>query len=118
MNLLASLTKRENQVAELLAWGASRKEAADQLNIATNTVLTISRSIFRKVGIQKATELSVWWFCRHFGISLALSPVKRRFGAAILLLLFVMATLHDRPEIVRRGRRLRESECELVFEEI
>ena len=33
MNLLANLTRRESQVAELLAWGASRKEAADQLNI-------------------------------------------------------------------------------------
>lgn len=116
MNLLASLTKRESQVAELLAWGASRKEAADQLNIATNTILTISRNIFRKLGIQKATELSVWWFCRHFGISLALSPVKRRFGAAILLMLFLMATFTDHPQAVRRVRRDRSNEYEYIEE--
>nr|DAO17986.1 MAG TPA: hypothetical protein [Caudoviricetes sp.] len=116
MNLLANLTRRESQVAELLAWGASRKEAADQLNIATNTVLTISRSIFRKVGIQKATELSVWWFCRRFNISPDLSPVRRRFGATILLMLFLLATFTDHPQAVRRIRRGRRNEYEYVEE--
>ena len=37
MKLNAELTGRETQVAELLAWGVSKKEIADRLCIAERT---------------------------------------------------------------------------------
>ena len=37
MKLKAELTKRENQVAELLAWGAAKKEVAEKLGLNTKT---------------------------------------------------------------------------------
>lgn len=35
MNARAVLTKREAQIAELLAWGAAKKEVADRLILRT-----------------------------------------------------------------------------------
>lgn len=38
MKLNAKLSKRESQIAELLAWGASKKEVADKLFVSTRTI--------------------------------------------------------------------------------
>lgn len=38
MRLKAELTRREGEVAELLAWGASKKEVAERLFISARTV--------------------------------------------------------------------------------
>ena len=88
MNTTATLTKREAEVAELLAWGAAKKEVADILYISTRTVENTARSIFAKCNIQKATELCVWWFCTHCGVSFELSPIKRVVGIIVLIAFF------------------------------
>ena len=49
MNQNAELSARETQVAELLAWGAAKKEVADRLNISTRTVENQARSIYGKL---------------------------------------------------------------------
>lgn len=56
MKLNVELSRRETEVAHLLAWGASKKEVADILFISTRTVENTARNIYAKVGIQKATE--------------------------------------------------------------
>lgn len=77
MNTHANLSVRETQIAELLAWGAAKKEVADRLSISVHTVDNTARNIFTKLEIQKTTELSVWWFCTRYGISFQQSPLKR-----------------------------------------
>lgn len=94
MDLNAQLTTRETEVAELLAWGAAKKEVADRLNISPRTVENQARSIYEKIGIQKATELSVWWFCTKLGVSFDLSPLKRGIIAAALLILMLPTTIN------------------------
>lgn len=81
-----SLARRESQVAELLAWGASKKEVADRLDISVHTVENTARNIFDKIGIQKATELSVWWFCTRLHVPFEMSPLKRATIALFLLM--------------------------------
>ena len=73
MKLSAELSRRENEVAELLAWGASKKEVADKLFISTRTVENTARNIYAKTGIQKATELCVW------KIQCKMPPKTKRF---------------------------------------
>jgi DNA-binding CsgD family transcriptional regulator len=97
MNANAVLTKRESEVAELLAWGVAKKEVAEHLFISTRTVENTARNIYAKVGIQKATELCVWWFCTKFGISFDLSPVKRTVVASIILFSFAGSTIWANP---------------------
>lgn len=52
MRLKVELSRRETEVAHLLAWGASKKEVADMLFISTRTVENTARNIYAKVGIQ------------------------------------------------------------------
>lgn len=109
----ATLTKRESQIAELIAWGGAKKEIADQLFISERTVENTARSIYDKTGVSKSTELSAWWFCTNFQISFALSPLKRQFMAIALLLLVVSVDLLSSPMVriprARQGTKLSAS---------
>lgn len=127
----AELTPRETEVAELLAWGAAKKEVADQLYISVRTVENTARNIYEKIGIQKATELCVWWFCTHCGVSFDLSPIKRKILSIALLLITLPQIGYNNDDVVRmfrtprtqsartcrvaRGRRRSEDEVQLYI---
>ena len=96
LNLRAELTRRETQIAELLAWGAAKKEVADLLRISPRTVENTARHIYEKIGIQKATELCVYWFCAKCGVSPSLDPLKRAFIALALLFILLPSELQPR----------------------
>lgn len=81
------LTKRETQVAELLAWGAEKKRVAEKLFISVHTVENTARNIYSKLEIQKATELCVWWFCTRFDIPTSLSPLRKALVSVLLIAL-------------------------------
>ena len=53
-----SLTSRELEVVELLYAGLSKKEIADKLFISSGTVITHVKNIYRKLGVNKISELS------------------------------------------------------------
>ena len=79
------LTKRESEIAELFAWGATKKDIANRLYISERTVENHARNIFEKTRCTKVNELSAWWFCMTFHISFELSPFKRKVFALFLL---------------------------------
>jgi len=95
------LTKRESQIAELIAWGAAKKEIADQLSISHRTVENTARSIYDKTGVSKSNELAAWWFCTNFKIPFALSPLKRQIAALTLLLLIAANEFLHGPDVLR-----------------
>lgn len=108
MNVTAQLTKRELEVAEYLAWGASKKEVPDLLPqkkgrgpISVRTVEALTKSIYEKLGIQKVSELSVWYFCTHYNISLDLSPIKRQVATLSMLLLIAFMEVTSNSDFVR-----------------
>lgn len=53
-----TLTRREWDVAAALAAGSSRPEIARRLGISPNTVASIAKSIYRKLGVHRRSELS------------------------------------------------------------
>lgn len=89
MNQDAILTKRETEIAEYIAWGATKKDIANKLFISARTVENTARSIYEKTGVTKSNELSAWWFCTRFHISFNLSPLKRSLTALILLVILI-----------------------------
>lgn len=84
---VAELTKRESEIAELFAWGASKKDVANRLFISERTVENHARNIYAKIGCQKINELCAWWFCTTFHISFNLSPLKRKVIVGMFLML-------------------------------
>ncbi len=86
MNWRATLSPRESQIARLLAWGLSKKEVASRLFISEHTVVATTRNIYEKLEIQKATELSVWWFCTKYKVPVSLDPLKRTLIAILLII--------------------------------
>jgi len=108
MDLTAQLTKRELEIAEFLAWGASKKEVPDLLPrkkgkgpISVRTVEVLTKSIYEKLDIQKVSELSVWYFCTHYNISMDLSPIKRKLITLSLLLLVAFTEVMSSTDFVR-----------------
>lgn len=107
MNTTAQLTKRELQVTELLAWGASKKEVPQYLHkkngeeISVQTVEVITKKVYEKLGIQKVSELAVWYFCNNFHISFDLSPVKRNIITVVFLMLVGTAEVLNSADFVR-----------------
>lgn len=107
IRLNAQLTKRESEIAGLLAWGASKKEVADMLFISTRTVENTARNIYKKTGVQKATELCVFWFCSRCGVKTSLDPLKRAFIAFSLLLIFLPSEILQAQPVYRASQRTR-----------
>ena len=106
MNPGAVLTKRESQIAELIAWGATKKDVANKLFISERTVENTARSIYEKAGVTKSNELSAWWFCTRFHISFDLSPLKRCVIAISLLLIIITHELISGQDNFVRVRRV------------
>lgn len=103
MNTKANLTHREQEIAELFAWGASKKDVATHLYISERTVENHARNIYQKIGCNKVNELSAWWFCHRFCIPLNLSPLARQTTAVLLLAFYIYgaSNLFSSTQIVR-----------------
>ncbi len=84
MNIEATLTPRESQVSELLAWGATKKEVAYKLDISEHTVDSIAQNVYRKAEVRSIGQLSAWYFCKRFNISKALNPLLAMMMIALL----------------------------------
>jgi DNA-binding NarL/FixJ family response regulator len=59
MNYYPSLTQRESEIADLVAFGMSNKEIARQLGIRHQTVRNMLVHVFRKAAVRKRTQLAV-----------------------------------------------------------
>jgi DNA-binding CsgD family transcriptional regulator len=53
------LTKRENEILELVATGVTNREIAHRLHISVNTVKVHARNIFAKLGAESRTEATM-----------------------------------------------------------
>ena len=89
MNQKVILTKRQKQFIERIAWGASYKEVADFFRVSWRTVDNTLRNAKEKIGLNKVTELSAWWFCTNYNISFDLSPIAKQSIASVFLCLFL-----------------------------
>lgn len=75
MKVAATLSPRETQIAELIAWGSTKKDIANRFLLSERTIENHTRAIYKKVGVSKANELSAWWFCVKYKISFTDSPL-------------------------------------------
>ena len=118
------LTRRELQIAELIAWGAAKKEIPDILkklyggkSISVRTVENITRNIYEKLNVSKASELSAWYFCECHQVDDNLNPIKKiknTLYSLIFLILLVPQTF-DFDQDLLRPQRVRNTRVERVM---
>lgn len=79
-----NLSAREEQIVELAAWGAQKKEIAHKLFISLDTVVTHMKTAYKKIGVSSINQLSAWWFCTKFKIPKNLNPLLTAFLFLVL----------------------------------
>lgn len=60
MPMKAELTKREVQILQLTATGATNTEIAEQLNVSMHTVKTHIYNLFKKIGVANRMQAVNW----------------------------------------------------------
>ena len=98
MTTNASLTPREREIAELIAWGATKKEVAVYRHNSVRTIETHVKNIYEKTGCRKANELSAWWFCYRFRIPMTLSPLVRKAVVVVAFVIYTFGASTGMPE--------------------
>lgn len=119
---LGELSEQEARVAELIAWGASKKEAAETLFVEYTTIDSHIQSIYKKLHVNKLNGISAWYFSFVYEVPEVHNPRLKRFMAVVLLMLLpvgYMASLHNGTDMIRTARMARasrtgarRSECE------
>lgn len=108
------LTKQENKVLNLVCGACySDKEAADVLCVSPRTVVNHKQNIFAKLGINKATELSAYYWCQKFNTKFDLAEFKKQL-TAVTLFLCLLPGLNDFDSDMRRGRRVRDNRVSIT----
>jgi DNA-binding NarL/FixJ family response regulator len=59
------LTRREREIAELIAEGLSNREIAERLVIAKRTADSHVEHILAKLGFNSRTQIATWTVSRH-----------------------------------------------------
>lgn len=86
------LSKREQTIARLIAWGYTKKEIAYRLFVSPLTISAHLRNIYSKLAIHKETDLCRWWIFTEYAI--ADNPL-RKVIAVFFLLLSIASVLTD-----------------------
>ena len=102
------ISRREYQIAELIAWGASDKEVADELFISIQTSKTHRKNILKKIHGHNAADLTRWFFQKKCGVSLGVNPRQIRHLAFIFLLLVFIGE-YTNQDMIRTARVVRTS---------
>lgn len=115
----AILSRREREVVNRIVLGESLKEVAVGMNVIYQCVANHLQHIYDKTGIKRnLNALVTWYFTQNFGITLNVSEMTRRIGAAILLCLFSVEVFNSHVECrrLRAPRRGRDYRVEELIE--
>lgn len=78
------LSVAENRVADGICRGLTEKEIADEGFRSPLTIHTQIKSIYRKVGVRKDTELLWWMICQRLGIIFDMAMI-RHYGVRMIV---------------------------------
>ncbi|MFT4073494.1 MAG: helix-turn-helix transcriptional regulator [Dysgonamonadaceae bacterium] len=107
-----NLTNRQKQIVSLTAVGLSAKEIADKIGSTTSTVNTHLRDIKTRLGLQKITEITAFYWLNFFGKSL--EDERKRVLSTIFILLVIIQIFTGSNDFVRRNVRSRSKRIETI----
>ena len=85
MKLHVELAKEQTEIAEHVGFGYSIKETADMTGKPIDTVKSTLKAIYKKLDIQKATELAKYVYCRKVKITATAGEPARRFLSSCII---------------------------------
>lgn len=102
---MKALSEREHLVAEQYCKGLSDKEVADVLERSEWTIKAQKRDIYKKLGINKDTELILYMMCERMKIAFDLREI-RKHGLEVFfsILFFIMSAMDCQMDMRRCGR--------------
>lgn len=103
------LSSAERRVAEEFCKGLSDKEVAESLCRSYHTVKTQKKTIYRKLGISKDTELLWWMVCEKMRINFDLREIRKHGIELLLVVLFFMMQVSCSAGDLRMCRMMRRS---------
>lgn len=104
------LTRREEEVLELVFLGLADKEIPEYLPtrsgepVSVRTVHNIIMNIKAKLHVQHRTEMSLWWAIKRYNISVDWTPLRRRICAMMMLVLLVPQIVSLHGDMIRTRR--------------
>ncbi|QIK56042.1 hypothetical protein G7051_17425 [Dysgonomonas sp. HDW5B] len=119
------LSDREFEIVEELVFKGTKKEAAVPLGITVRTVETQTKFIYKKIGITKLNELTLWYCAVKFNIAKQIEirkkeiktgiqtitkevpRTKKEVGTGILSLMMLASLTFDHCDVYFRTRRYR-----------
>lgn len=107
------LSQTERRVAEEYCKGLSDKEVADNLCKSYWTIKTQKKTIYRKLGISKDTELLWWMICERLRINFDLNEIRKHGITLLMALLIAIMQISCRGGDLRRGRTCGRARTEL-----
>lgn len=106
------LTTREEEILRLHSIGLTPDEIADKLYRSRETIRKTICNIKIKLNLQKASELTAYYWCEAFGTTL--EEQKRNILKSLFCLLF-MVSITNMDYSCRRQRNRRHSKLETRF---
>ncbi|WP_221660837.1 helix-turn-helix domain-containing protein [Bacteroides xylanisolvens] len=84
------LSERERQVAVEYCKGLADKEVADNLKRSVWTIKAQKRDIYKKLGINKDTELVLYMLCDRLKVNFDLKEIRKHGIEILFSILFVL----------------------------
>ena len=109
----AVLSETERRLILEYCKGYSDKEVADKLCKSYWTVKTQKKTIYRKLGISKDTELLWWMVCERLKINFDLGEIRRHGIEILFSILFIVMQVTNNGGDLRRCRIARRARTEL-----
>jgi DNA-binding CsgD family transcriptional regulator len=105
---MKQLTKQENNIAEMVAFGLSEKEISGKLFIAESTVHTHTKNIRKKIDARSAVDVARFYILEH--------PAKFFLATMFLIIqVFMIVSVNDfemrKPKTARRTVKVRRYEA-------
>lgn len=101
---MITLSSAEMLVANEYCKGLADKEVADNLNKSVWTVKTQKRTIYRKLGISKDTELLLFMICERLQRNFDLKEIRKHGLELLFSTLFILMQITCNNVDLRRTR--------------
>ena len=95
MKLDVDLAKEQTDVAEHIGFGYSIKETAYMTGKPIDSVKSTLKATYKKLEIQKATELSKYIYCKKFNLPISMCEPARRIIEVFFLCLYITLSYGD-----------------------